>query len=65
MEMPDYLNHLLRNLYKVKKQQLQLYTEQQTGSKLRKEYMKTFYCHPACLTYVQNQFSSDHLLSHV
>ena len=35
------------------------------GSKLRKEYIKTFYCHPAYLTYLKNQFGSDQLLSHV
>ena len=27
--------------------------EQQTGSKLRKEYIKAVYCHPAYLTYMQ------------
>ena len=38
----------------VKKQQLQLDMEQQTGSKLGKEYVKAVYCHLAYLTYVQN-----------
>ena len=28
--------------------------EQQTGSKLRKEYLKDVYCHPAYLTFMQN-----------
>ena len=28
--------------------------EQQTGSKLGKEYVKAVYCHPACLTYIQS-----------
>ena len=28
--------------------------EQQTDSKLRKEYIKTVYCHPAYLTYMQS-----------
>ena len=37
----------------VKKQQLELNMEQQTDSKLGKEYVKTAYCHPAYLTYVQ------------
>ena len=37
----------------VKKQQLELDMEQQTGSKLGKEYVKAVYCHPAYLTYVQ------------
>ena len=38
----------------VKKQQLDLDMEQQTGSKLAKEYIKAVYCHPAYLTYMQS-----------
>ena len=38
----------------VKKQQLKPDMEQQTGSKLGKEYIKTVYCHPAYLTYIQS-----------
>ena len=38
----------------VKKQQLELDMEQQTGSKLEKEYIKAIYCHPAYLTYMQS-----------
>ena len=38
----------------VKKQQLELDMEQQTGSKLGKEYVKAVYCHPACLIYMQS-----------
>ena len=38
----------------VKKQQLELDMEQQTGSKLGKEYIKAVYCHPAYLTYMQS-----------
>ena len=38
----------------VKKQQLELDMEQQTGSKSGKEYVKAIYCHPAYLTYVQS-----------
>ena len=38
----------------VKKQQLELDMEQQTGSKLGKEYIKAVYCHPAYLTYMWN-----------
>ena len=34
----------------VRKQQLELDMEQQTGSKLGKEYVKAVYCHPAYLT---------------
>ena len=30
-------------------------TEQQTGSKLGKEYIKVVYCHPAYLTYMQSR----------
>ena len=36
-----------------KKQQLELDMEQQTGSKLEKEYIKAVCCHPASLTYMQ------------
>ena len=38
----------------VKKQQLGLDMEQWTGSKLRKEYVKAIYCHPAFLIYMQS-----------
>ena len=38
----------------VKKQQLELDMEQQTGSKSGKEYIKAVYCHPAYLTYMQS-----------
>ena len=38
----------------VKYQQLALDMEQQTGSKLGKEYVKTAYCHLAYLTYMQS-----------
>ena len=37
----------------VKKQQLELGMEQQTGSKSGKEYIKAVYCHPAYLTYAE------------
>ena len=53
MGIPDHLDCLLRNLYSVKKQQLELDMEQQTDSKLGKEYVKAVYCHPAYLTYLQ------------
>ena len=36
----------------VRKQQLELDMEQQPGSKLGKEYVKTVYCHPVYLTYI-------------
>ena len=38
----------------VRKQQLELDMEQQTGSKSGKEYIKAVYCHPAYLTYMQS-----------
>ena len=38
----------------VRKQQLELDMEQQTYSKLGKEYIKAIYCYPAYLTYTQN-----------
>ena len=38
----------------VKEQQLEPDMEQQTGSKLGKEYVKTVHCHPAYLTYMQS-----------
>ena len=40
---------------KVKKQQLEPAMEQQTGSKLGKEYVKAVYCHLAYLTYMQSK----------
>ena len=41
-------------LEKVRKQQLELDTEQQTGSQKEKEYIKAVYCHPAYLTYMES-----------
>ena len=38
----------------VKKQQVELDMEQQTGSKLGKDYVKAVYCHHAYLTYMQS-----------
>ena len=38
----------------VRKQQLELDMEQQTGSKQEKKYVKAVYCHPAYLTYMQS-----------
>ena len=53
MGIPDHLNCLLRTCMQVKKQQLELDMEQQTGSKLGKEYVKAVYCHPAYLTFIE------------
>ena len=38
----------------VRKQQLELDMEQQSGSKLEKEYIRAVYCHCAYLTYMHN-----------
>ena len=38
----------------VKKQELELDMEQQTGCKSEKEYIKAVYCHPAYLTYMHS-----------
>ena len=38
----------------VRKQQLELDMEQQTGSKSGKEYIKAVYCHPVYLTSMQS-----------
>ena len=40
----------------IKKQQLEPDMEQQTGSKLGKEYVEAVYCHPAYLTYMQSTY---------
>jgi len=49
--IPDHLTYLLRNLY-AGQEATELDMEQQTGSKLAKEYIKAVYCHPAYLTYM-------------
>ena len=41
----------------VKKRQLELDMEQQTGSKSGKEYFKAVYCHPDYLTYTQSTYT--------
>ena len=63
MVIPDHLNCLLRNLYTGQEASLNWTwnnrlvpnwesMEQQTSSKLGKEYIKAIYCHPAYLTYM-------------
>ena len=58
MGIPDHLTCLLRKSWEicmqVKKQQLELDMEQQTGSKSGKEYVKAVYCNPVYLTYIQS-----------
>ena len=53
MGIPDHLTLLLRNLY-AGQEETELVMEQETGSKLGKEYVKVVYCHPAYLTYMQS-----------
>ena len=54
MGIPDHLTCLLETYMQVRKQQLELDMEQQTGSKEEKEYVKAVYCHPAYLTSMQS-----------
>ena len=54
MGVPDHLTVSWETYMQVKKQQLEPGMEQQTGSKLRKKYVKAVYCHPAYLTYMQS-----------
>ena len=54
MGIPERLSCLLRNLYAGQEQQLEPEMEQQTGSRLGKEYVKDVYCYPAYLTYMQS-----------
>ena len=52
MGILDHLTYLLRNLYVVKKLQLECCMEQLIGSGLRKEYDRVVWCHPVYLTYM-------------
>ena len=49
MEIPDHLPASWKICMQVKKQQLQQNMEQQTGSRLGKEYAKALYCLSPCL----------------
>ena len=51
MWMYGKTNTVLQSKIKLKKKKLDM--EQQTGSKLGKEYVKAVYCHLAILTYMQ------------
>ena len=53
MGISDHLTFLLRNLY-AGQEETELEMEQQTGSKLEKEYVKAVYCPPVYLTYMQS-----------
>ena len=50
MGTPDHLTYILRNLYAGQEATVEPDVEQQTGSKLGKEYIKAVYCHPAYST---------------
>ena len=54
MGIPDHLTCLLRNLYVGQEPTVRTLHEQQTVSKLGKEYIKAVFCHPAYLTYMQS-----------
>ena len=54
MGMPDHLICLLEICMQVRKQQLELDMEQQTGSKSEKDYVKAVSSHPAYLTSMQS-----------
>ena len=53
MGIPDHLTCLLRNLYAGQEATVRT-GHGTTGSKLGKEYVKSVYCHPAYLTYMQS-----------
>ena len=53
MGILDHLTSFRESCLQVNKQQLDLDMEQQTGSKLGKEYVKAVCCHLAYLTYMQ------------
>ena len=59
MGISDHFTCLLRNLYAG--QQLEVDMEQQTDSKLGKEYIKAVCCHPASLTYAEYIMRSTRL----
>ena len=57
MGIPDHLTCLLRNVYAGQEATVRTghgTTEQQTGCKQEKEYVKAVYCHPAYLTCMQS-----------
>ena len=54
MGISDHLTCLLRNLYAGQEATLRTGHEQQTGSKLGKQYINPVYCHLAYFTYIQS-----------
>ena len=53
MGIPGHFTCLLRNMYAGQEATVRTEHRKMTGSKLGKEYVKTVYCHPAYLTYMQ------------
>ena len=54
MKIMTSLDSMWETYMQVRKQQLELDMEQQTGSKKEKDYIKVVYCHPAHLTSKQS-----------
>ena len=54
MRISDHFICLLRSLYSGQKVTIRTRHEQETGSRLGKEYLKAVYCHPAYSTYTQS-----------
>ena len=53
---PDHLTCLLRKLYMGQEATIKTGHGTMDWFQIGKEYVKAVYCHPACLTYMQNQF---------
>ena len=51
---PDHLTCLLRNQYVGQEATVRTVHGTTDSSKLGKEYDKTIYCHPACLTFMKS-----------
>ena len=54
MGISDHLTGLLRNLYAGQEATVRPDIEQQTGSRIGKEYVKAVHCHPAHLAFMQS-----------
>ena len=52
--VPEHLTCFLRNPYSCQEETVRMDMEQQTGSKLGKEYVKAIHSHSAYLTYMQS-----------
>ena len=57
MGIPDYLTCLLRNLYAGQEATVRAGHGTTDCFQIGKEYIKTVYCHPAYLTYMQSTSS--------